>query len=173
VDVYTVISGEAILKPSYTLNATVKYFMGTNNFVPGTVISAGGINATTNNSGFALLEAIPVKSVTVTASNVVSPYAITSYDASLVLQSCLDKITLTDNQKLAADVDGNGKVNEYDAALILQKAVRKIDTFPSGNVWLFTPSFIEKTLSATSSNSVAFTAIVVGDVDGSYRGDAE
>ena len=55
----------------------------------------------------------------------------------------------------------------------LKKAVKKIDAFPIGKAWIFVPSVIEKTLSATGSNVATFTAISVGDVDGSYPGDAE
>lgn len=68
---------------------------------------------------------------------------------------------------------GNGEVNEYDAALILQKSVRKIDSFPASCTWLFVPPSIEKTLLSSGNNSVSFTAILLGDVDGSFEGDAQ
>lgn len=171
VEVATVISGRAQLMPSYLINALVKYFKGTNNFVDGVTISAAGVNGITDTNGAASLT-VANKTVTITADRTAPKYSITAFDASLVLQSAIGKITLDDNQKLAADVDGNGKVSEYDAALILQKAVKKIDAFPIGKAWIFTPSFIDKTLT-TSGNSVSFTAISVGDVDGSYAGDEE
>lgn len=171
VEVNTVISGRVQLMPSYLINALVKYYKGTNNFIDGVTISAAGVNGVTDANGVATLT-VPQKNVTITANREAPKYSITAYDASLVLQSAIGKITLDDNQKLAADVDGNGKVSEYDAALILQKAVKKIDAFPIGKAWIFTPSFIDKTLT-TSGNSVTFTAISVGDVDGSYTGDEE
>lgn len=172
VEVNTVISGTAQLKPSFVISALVKYFAGTDNFVDGVTISAAGVNGVTDENGAASLT-VDEKSVTITANRVEPKYSITAYDASMVLQSAIGKTTLDDNQKLAADVDGNGKVSEYDAALILQKSVKKIDAFPIGKAWIFVPSVIEKTLSATGSNVATFTAISVGDVDGSYPGDAE
>lgn len=172
VAVANTISGEVILKPSYVLNAFVKYFAGTNNFVKDITISAAGASAATGADGKAVLT-LPVKDVVVSAKRDSAANAVTAYDASLVLQSAIDKITLTENQKKAADVDGNGLVNEYDAALILQKAVRKIDAFPTSAAWIFVPSSIEKTLSANSESTVSFTAISLGDVDGSFKGDSE
>lgn len=172
VAVANTISGEVILKPSYVLNAFVKYFAGTNNFVKDITISAAGVNAATGADGKAVLT-LPVKDVVVSAKRDLAANAVTAYDASLVLQSAIDKITLTENQKKAADVDGNALVNEYDAALILQKAVRKIDAFPTSAAWIFVPSSIEKTLSANSESTVNFTAISLGDVDGSFKGDSE
>ena len=172
VAVVNTISGEVILKPSYILNAFVKYFAGTNNFVKDITISAAGASAATGADGKAVLT-LPVKDVVVSAKRDLAANAVTAYDASLVLQSAIDKITLTENQKKAADVDGNGSVNEYDAALILQKAVRKIDAFPTSAAWIFVPSSIEKTLSANSESTVNFTAISLGDVDGSFKGDSE
>ncbi|MBQ6795157.1 MAG: S8 family serine peptidase [Clostridia bacterium] len=172
VEVNTVISGNVHIKPSFVINALVKYYKGTDNFVDGVTISVAGVSALTDTSGKAELT-VAERNVTITASRTMPKYSITAYDASLVLQSAIGKITLDDNQKLAADVDGNGKVSEYDAALILQKAVRKIDAFPIGSSWVFVPSFADKTLSATSATKVEFVAISLGDVDGSYMGEEE
>jgi len=172
VPVTSVISGNAVFKPSYAITANVNYYAGDKAGVKGVTISAAGVNQATDANGTASLT-VAEQSVKITAVCSTLVNAISAFDASLVLQSAVDSIELSDNQKLAADVDGNGIVDEYDAALILQKAVRKIDTFPSSNVWVFVPAFIERTLSATSTNTVTFTAILVGDVDGSYKGDAE
>lgn len=172
VAVANIISGEVILKPNFILNAFVEYFNGTNNFVKNVTISAAGVSGTTDADGKVELTVL-VKDVVISAKRDSAANAVTAYDASLVLQSAIDKITLTENQKKAADVDGNGLVNEYDAALILQKAVRKIDAFPTSAAWIFVPSSIEKTLSANSESTVSFTAISLGDVDGSFKGDSE
>jgi len=169
--VSTMISADAIIKQGYELLATVKYYAGEKAAVEGVKITASGISALTSPEGIAKL-LLSSKNVTVSASHNAEVTAISAYDASLVLQAAVDKTTLTDNQKLAADVDGNGLINEYDAALILQKSVRKIDVFPIGTAWLFTPSYIEKALT-TATNTVEFAIIAVGDVDGSFRGDAE
>jgi hypothetical protein len=166
--VQTVISGEAVLKPSYTIRAWAKYFAGENNAVPGVTISAAGTSATTDETGYATL-VVSEQNVTVTAIGGTPANAVTSYDASLVLQSAVGSIALSEYQKLAADVDGNGAINEYDAALILQKAVKKLDVFPIGAAWILTPASQNVTL-YDSVNEVVFIAVSVGDVDGSYRG---
>ncbi len=169
--VTTMISGNVHIKPSYTLSASVKYFMGENNFVSGITVSAAGVSGITDENGSTSL-VVSDRNVSVSAMGLTAANAVTAYDAALVLQSAVGKISLSDNQLLAADVSGDGSVNEYDASLILQKAVRKIDAFPLGRAWIFTPSYIDKTL-GTSANSVTFTAISPGDVDGSYRGDEQ
>ena len=88
------------------------------------------------------------------------------------MQSAVGTLNLTDAQKLAADVDGNGRIDEYDAALILQKSVKKINVFPIGKTWVFVPAYAEKTLT-TGENTLTFTAVAIGDVDGSFQGDAQ
>ena len=48
----------------------------------------------------------------------------------MALQAAVGKIELTDAQKVAANVDGEGEVTTADALLILQRAVEKIADFP-------------------------------------------
>lgn len=45
---------------------------------------------------------------------------INSLDALIILQSCVEKITLNTEEKAAADVDGNSTVNSIDALIALQ-----------------------------------------------------
>lgn len=169
VEVTTVISSVATLKPSFRITADVVYYSDPSVKVGGVNITADGITAATAEDGTALIT-VNKKTVTVSASSTSTDHAVTAFDASLVLQTAVGKITLDEYQALAADVDGNGKVNEYDAALILQKAVRKIDMFPIGTAWIFAPASVEMTL-YSGENTVTFVAISVGDVDGSYRGE--
>ena len=168
VEVTNVISCNAILKPCFTIKATVVYYSNLS-AVKGAVIRADGVSGTTDENGEAEI-IVNKKHVTITASSTNTDYAVSAYDASLVLQASVGKVDLDEFQILAADVDGNGKVNEYDAALILQMAVKKISSFPIGTAWIYTPVSIEKTL-YSGENSVQFVAISVGDVDGSYRGE--
>ncbi len=55
---------------------------------------------------------------------------VTAFDASLVLQSTVNLITLSPQQELVAEVSGNGTVTAFDASLILQYTVGLIDNFP-------------------------------------------
>ncbi|MBR6548101.1 MAG: dockerin type I repeat-containing protein, partial [Clostridia bacterium] len=56
--------------------------------------------------------------------------SVTAADALEVLKSVVGKVTLTEEQFIAADVDGSGKVDAADALDILKKVVGKIDKFP-------------------------------------------
>jgi len=170
--VATVMSGTAEFKPGYAITAKVNYYAGDNIGVKDVTISAAGVEKITDETGSVSFK-VAEQNVTIMAmcNNLVN--AVSAFDASLVLQSSVGNITLTDHQMLAADVDGSGTANEYDAALILQKAVRKISTFPADDVWVFVPSFVEATLNTTEDTVVSFTAILIGDVDGSYKGNEE
>lgn len=52
-------------------------------------------------------------------------------DATLVLRSAVDDVSLSADQQDAADVDGDGDILAADASLILQRVVGKIDEFPA------------------------------------------
>jgi hypothetical protein len=56
---------------------------------------------------------------------------ITSYDASLILQSLVGYINLNNVQEYVANVSGNDGVTAYDASLIQQYMVNIIDSFPA------------------------------------------
>jgi hypothetical protein len=69
--------------------------------------------------------------------------AVTSLDAAFVLQLIAGLRTFTDDQRLAADVTGNGTVSTLDAVRILEFQAGIIDRFESaalcGSDWLFRP----------------------------------
>ncbi len=75
-----------------------------------------------------LKEVIPP--VAVTYGDVDGDGKVTASDALEVLKSVVGKVTLTDDQFIAADTDGNGKADATDALNILKKVVGKIDKFP-------------------------------------------
>ena len=51
-------------------------------------------------------------------------------DAAAIQQAANERITLTEDQALAADVNGDGVVDILDSALIQKYAAGKIDKFP-------------------------------------------
>ena len=53
-------------------------------------------------------------------------------DSQLAQYYAIDLVTLTDNQKLVADVNGDGYVTTYDASLIQQKIMGTVVEFPNG-----------------------------------------
>ena len=167
-DVAQTISGTAIVKPNYSLTVNVQYYKDARP-VSGATVKAGGVSGVTGSTGSITLTGIPTNSVTAIIELLQGDQdAVTANDASLVLQASVAKIELDAHQKLAADVNGDGQVNEADAARILQMAVRKITAFPGGKVWVFDPQLKELTLH-DGSNTVQFTGILLGDVDGSWK----
>ena len=172
-DVAKLIHGIAIVKPNYSLTATVQYYAGSH-AVSGATITAAGVSGTTDSTGKVTLTGIPSSAVTVLASmsGTTPTGTVTANDASLVLKASVGKETLSDHQKLAADVNYDGRVNEADASLILQMAVRKLSTFPGGKTWVFAPASQALTL-RDGENTLAFTVILLGDVDGSWTGTAQ
>ena len=122
-----------------------------------------------------MLAGIPTNSVTVHAllglGTLELPEYVNANDAALVLKYSVGTQVLSEHQKLAADVNGDGAVNEADASLILQIAVEKYPAFPLVPVWCFDPA--SKAMTLGSSNNAQFTAILMGDVDGSWGGSAQ
>ena len=121
------------------------------------------------------------------------PKAISSYDAYLAFKVGLmsedsnqvDGFTFEKAQILAADFDQNGRVNSMDVVGILKEVVHLEDeNHPD---WLFYDS--ETDLSSinrnnstieeyfikdvTDSNTVEFTGVLTGDVDGSWSSELE
>ncbi len=58
--------------------------------------------------------------------------SITAFDASLVLQHLVERITLSPIQERVAEVSGDATVSALDASLILQRVVGLINSFPNG-----------------------------------------
>lgn len=157
--------------PNFAVNAMVTYFKNSIP-VPGVTIKAGNVSAVTDSTGKAALTGINRADVTLIASRTDSTIGdVGAYDAALALQYSVGLVTLDDNQLIAGDVDGNGTVNEVDASLILKKSAQLIDHFDAGS-WAFVPAKQPKTLTSTTT-TVNFTAILIGDIDGSWKGSAQ
>lgn len=136
-----------------------------------------------------------------TATSTVSPRkdgdfgtGISALDAVFVLQSVAGLRMLDANQRLAADVTGNGSISALDAARILQKAVGAITRLPLATTcnsdWLFVPTpavaanqqIFAPVISsgvcqpgaitydplAASATGQDFLAILIGDVTGNW-----
>ncbi len=79
----------------------------------------------------ALLEIVNfVPAPTYTLGDVNQDGKVDAKDALDVLKASVGKITLTQEQKLAAEVDGKEGINANDALQILKYSVKKIDKFP-------------------------------------------
>ena len=103
-----------------------------------------------------------------------SATAITMYDASLVAQIAVRLFqNPTESQSIAADVDKNGIVSAHDAALIAWHAV-ELPPIPESHVgeWLFQPDSSFYSPLDSSETSEDYTAILLGDADGSWTPDS-
>ena len=100
--------------------------------------------------------------------------AITASDATQIARSAALLITLTSNQRVAADVSNNGTVSGFDAALVAQRAVATscIDYhFPvrnaTGSDWAFRP--VSKSYTPLhGGENYDFVGVLYGDVTGNW-----
>jgi len=93
--------------------------------------------------------------------------AIDAFDASLVLRGAAGLVNLTPNQKLAADVSGDGNVTAFDAALIAQFAVGIPNTSNVGK-WIFVPASRSYPSLVADQINQNYDAILIGDVSGNW-----
>jgi hypothetical protein len=92
---------------------------------------------------------------------------INSLDATRIQQHRVGLITLTANQLIAADTDGNGTVNSLDATRIQQRAVGITAQNIIGQ-WKFVPS--SKQYNSINSNQTGenYQSVLVGEVSGNW-----
>jgi trimeric autotransporter adhesin len=160
--------------PFGSIAGRVLYFFGQNPVaVPGVTLSALGsqnLSATTGSSGIFNIENFGSGAYTLTPSKTGGAgSAISASDASTAAQYSVGLITLTDNQKIAADVTGDGEVSALDASRIAQFSVGL--ALPAGDLtgsWKFTPSSRSYTSVTEALTGQDFTAILMGDVTGNW-----
>jgi len=100
--------------------------------------------------------------------------SISSFDASLILQYRVDKITLSDTALTAADVSANGTVSAFDAALILQYVAGYITEFQAG--FMFAPkeaykNFIALLNKGFEDNELVEYSVYIKDVKDIYSSE--
>jgi subtilisin family serine protease len=158
----------------FTLGGSIQYFQD-NRPVSNTsleLVGVGAQSASSDAGGAFSFATVQTGAYTLTPNKEDQITDITAYDASLILQASAGSITLTTNQRLAADVNASGTVSAMDASLILQRAVGLLSGyFPgAGRSWLFSPA--ERTYPLLNGNLAGqdFTAILIGDVSGDWDG---
>jgi subtilisin family serine protease len=163
--------GQFVVNGFFNLSGTVSYFGG--GVVSGVSLSLTGtgmFQAATGETGQFSFADIPTGSYTLTPTKGNGAAEITAYDASLVLQSAVGLITLSEAKRLAADVNKNASVTSMDAAYILEHAVG-LSEMPfqgAGRVWDFLPSSRSYSLMNAHLTGQDFTAILIGDVSGNW-----
>lgn len=98
---------------------------------------------------------------------------ITALDTSIVARASVGLLELTEMQRLAADVSGDGMVTSLDASLLARYVVGILAELPvaaaTGSGWAFRPS--ERTVEVDGDvTGQDFVALLYGDVTGNWGG---
>jgi hypothetical protein len=165
-------NGHFAVNGFFTLSGSAAYYHQ-NRPVPGVGLDLVGVGVhttATDATGQYSIPDVQTGAYTLTPNKEDQVQDITAFDASLVLQATSGLLTLSDNQRLAADVNRNGEVTPLDASHILRKSVDLVPgMFPgSGRYWDFVPA--ERNyphLNGDLANQ-NFTAVLIGDVSGNW-----
>jgi len=169
--------GTFTVSKTHSVNGTINYYSNSKPVSDFNLTLTGDnpsntYTSSTGENGSYSITAIPDGNYVLksTKSNGVSD--ITAYDASLILQASAGTLTLNANQRIAADVNKDGKIDSMDASYVLQKAAGLINInspFPgAGKVWTTVEG--DKTYLGLNSdlNYQNLTAILIGDVSGNW-----
>jgi len=161
------------------VSGNVLYYNSTVPLANTTVTLAGDFNNAdiTDENGFYSFENLTTGAYcTVTPSKTgdVGDNTIVAYDASLALQAAEGLRSLTPQQEIAADADGNGTIQVQDALLIARRAIGlpPISGSQAGN-WTFDPSKRSYQPLTGYQFNQDFLAIIIGDVDGNWTQENE
>ncbi len=167
---------------SYTVSGFTRYYSN-DEPIAGVNLSLDGKTTTTGEGGNFSFAEVDGGNYTLTPEKTGdADFAISAFDASLILQNVAEIIDLTPYQMIAADVTGNGTVTAFDASHILKYVVGLISEFPVGADWTFVPVNFEVTkanwFNAPDTISYSpldsdkenqdFYGIVYGDVTGNW-----
>ena len=171
VDAASLVDCNVTVEPNFTIGGQITYYKDGAPMAGVTVRLSNGMSTVTGEDGRYTFTGVTTGNVRVTPEFGGSANdAVTAYDASLVLQAVVGKTELTEDQQLAANVDGDAELSVMDAVYILQKSVGMIDgAYPgSGAEWAFDPA--GESVSLTGDNTgLDFTAYLLGDVNGDWK----
>ncbi|MFQ6094303.1 MAG: cohesin domain-containing protein, partial [bacterium] len=129
--------------------------------------SGGTLTASTNASGYYVFTGLSGGAITLTPSKTGDVSKITGADALLVLRYLAFLETLTNDQKIAADVTTDGAVSGADALAILRYLAFFSTNIGHTGEWTFRPLNISTTLSGNLTNQ-NFTAYLLGEATGDW-----
>lgn len=160
--------------PRYLISGTIRYGITPSgqpdSFTSGVNLNATGTasaSAASDGSGIYQLSNLLGGDYTVTPSKIGDIKGINSLDATRIQQHLVGMTTLSANQSVAADTDGNGVVNSLDATRIQQSLIG-MQTANIIGQWKFVPG--NRQYNALSGNQTGqdFAAILVGEVSGNW-----
>lgn len=156
---------------SRSIKGNVKYGVNSLKAVSNVSIGATGsssLSVNTNSSGaYSLLSLTNSGNYTVTPTKTTDKNGITAFDATLVLRCVAAgaNCTLTANQRIAANTDGDGNVTAFDATQILRYVAANTGQV---GIWKFdVASRSYSSLNASFPNE-DYTAFLIGEVDGDW-----
>ncbi len=105
--------------------------------------------------------------------------AVSSLDAVYILQHVVGDRELSDSQRRACDVTGDGQVTALDATRVLELSVGEIERFAVAGAcrsdWLFSidgkPLSCDQPVEIEPHESLKIEALLAGDCTGNWRGD--
>ena len=157
--------------PTSSLSGRVTYYSGESPATIGNVsISASGsvVKSTlTSTDGTYSMDDFGLGPYTITATKSGEVNGISSADASLALMYVSGLVDLNFNQRIAADVTGDGTVSAFDASRIARYAVGLGDTGLAGTWRFLPPSLAFSSMEGTMSGQ-DFVAVLIGDVTGDW-----
>ena len=159
---YTISGRVVSANGSASLTETLLTLTGTSGFPTQTTLSlADGTYSFTN---------VPAAgNYTINATKNSEPAGISAFDASLAARHAASLIALNTDQQIAADASNNSVVSASDATLIANSAIDVPNESIVGT-WKFAqPTHAISNLGADLSGQ-DFTAVLVGDVSGSWTG---
>lgn len=158
------------------ISGTVAYAINPSKFVSGAMMNASGTTSTsasTNSSGAYLLQGLADGgNYTVTPAKTGNINGITAFDATLVLR-CIaggNACTLTPEQRIAADADGDATLSAFDATQILRFVAANAQNANTGQVgnWKFNPISVSHPALSGNISGENYTGFLIGDVDGDW-----
>ena len=160
-----------VICPNFTISGQITYYHEGAGIEGVTVTLSNGMSTKTDENGYYSFTGITSNRITVTPTMTGNTNsAVSAQDAALVLAAITGGgSALTELQRIAADVDGDGVLTALDASYILQKSVEKITgKYPGSNAeWAFSASAVTLNLVNDQSN-VDFKGILLGDVSGNW-----
>ncbi|MBN2413018.1 T9SS type A sorting domain-containing protein [candidate division KSB1 bacterium] len=171
---------------SLVLSGSAKYYTGSPELQDVKIDISGGLtnSVMTNASGFyEFSNLVSGANYQLTASkprNSQTESAISTFDASYALRFWASLITLNEEQKIAADVSGNGEITAFDASIILRYYVgQDVSQYevakwkfvvPPVTNWLSPTTIRSYTSLSSSQTNQNFNGILIGDITGNYSG---
>ena len=137
-----------------------------------TATGAASVSVMSNSSGiYQFNNFMPGGNYTVTPSKTGDVRGINSLDATRIQQHLVGMTTLSANQLIAADTDGNGSVNSLDAVRIQQSLIGMQTSNIIGR-WEFLPPNRQYNNLSSNFGEENYQAVLIGEVSGNWASAA-